>query len=135
MAKALTVYRGESPPGEIYKAPGLLSPVRRESGAGGPGASPLFSFAVCHAIVNRSIPLTDQGRNHVFVASDRGIVEQRKVKLGVRHDGLRAVTEGLKENAWVVVDGIETVQAGMTVKPERVTMPTRSETPRNEHGQ
>lgn len=75
--------------------------------------------------------LTDQGRNDVFVVSDRDVVERRTVRLGERLDGLRVVKEGLKEGEWVVVDGLHAVKAYMTVKPERVAMPTRSSTPRN----
>jgi hypothetical protein len=78
--------------------------------------------------------MTDQGLKYLFVVSDRDVVERRTVRLGDRHDGLRTVKEGLKEGEWVVVDGLEAVRADMTVRPERVAMPTRSTTPRDTRG-
>ncbi|MEJ7638945.1 MAG: efflux RND transporter periplasmic adaptor subunit [Singulisphaera sp.] len=52
-------------------------------------------------LVSEAAVLTDQGRNYVFVVSDRDVVERRTVRLGERFDGLRAVKEGLKEAEWI----------------------------------
>jgi RND family efflux transporter MFP subunit len=103
--------------------PGLFARVRLVTGA--PSKA---------LLVSGDAVLTDQGQRYLFVVSDRDVVERRTVKLGMLHDDLRAVKEGLKEGEWVVVDGLETVKAGMTVKPERVAMPTRSSTPVNGRG-
>jgi RND family efflux transporter MFP subunit len=85
-------------------------------------------------LVSEGAVLTLLGQSYLFVVDDRDVVERRTVRLGVLHDGLRAVKEGLKEGEWVVV-GIAAVKAGMTVKPERVAMPTRTSTPLNRRGQ
>jgi RND family efflux transporter MFP subunit len=80
-------------------------------------------------LVSERAVVTDQGRSYLWLVGDRDVVERRAVRLGKQHDGLRAVEEGLAEGEWVVVDGLEGMRAGMTVKPERVAMPTPSATP------
>jgi multidrug efflux system membrane fusion protein len=92
--------------------PGLFARIRLITSA------PTRALLVAEGAV-----LTDQGRKYVFVVDDRGVIERRPVKLGEVHDGLRAVKEGLKDDEWVVVDSLNGVKSGMTVKPERVTMP------------
>ena len=91
-----------------FLLPGLFARVR------------LITSAPSRALlVSEGAVLTDQGRNYLFVVSDRDVVERRTVRLGERYDGLRAVKEGLKEGEWVVVDGLDAVKADMTVKPEQ----------------
>jgi RND family efflux transporter MFP subunit len=100
--------------------PGLFARVRLVTG---PASKAL--------LVSEGAVLTLLGQSYLFVVNDRDVVERRTVRLGVLHDGLRAVKEGLKEGEWVVV-GVTAMKAGMTVKPERVAMPTRTTMPRND---
>jgi membrane fusion protein, multidrug efflux system len=101
--------------------PGLFARVRLVTGPA--------SKAV---LVSEGAVLTDREERYLFVVNDRDVVERRTVRLGALHDDLRAVKEGLKEGEWVVVGGLEAMKAGMTVKPERVAMPTRTTMPRND---
>jgi multidrug efflux pump subunit AcrB len=57
----------------------------------------------------------------VLVVNDKGVVERRSVTVGQQHEGLRVVTTGLKESAWVVVGGPEGLRPGMAVRtrPEK----------------
>ena len=79
--------------------------------------------------------LSDQGQKYLYVVSEQGVVERRPVKLGVYHDGLRVVNEGLKADEWVVVGSFMKVKPGMTIKPEKIAMPTGSATPSTGDGQ
>jgi multidrug efflux system membrane fusion protein len=66
---------------------------------------------------------TDQGLKFVYVVNDEGVAERRDVTLGRLSDGLQVVTEGLKPEDWVVVNGIQRVRDGAKVEPKRVPMP------------
>jgi RND family efflux transporter MFP subunit len=66
---------------------------------------------------------TDQGLKFVYVVNDQGVAERRDVTLGRLSDGLQVVTEGLKPEDWVVVNGIQRVRDGAKVEPKRVPMP------------
>jgi RND family efflux transporter MFP subunit len=66
---------------------------------------------------------TDQGLRFVYVVNDKNVVERRDVTLDRRADGLQAVSEGLKPDDLVVVNGIQRVRDGATVDPKRVPMP------------
>ncbi len=103
--------------------PGLFARVRLVSSA------PFKALLVAEGAV-----LTNQGQKYLYVVNARGVTELRRVKLGMDHDGLRAVNEGLKDDEWVVVDSLNRVKPGTTIKPEKVAMPTGSSTPRNGRG-
>jgi multidrug efflux system membrane fusion protein len=45
------------------------------------------------------------------------------VKLGISEDGMRVVTEGLKPDDWVVVDGVQRARPGTKVNPTRAGSP------------
>jgi membrane fusion protein, multidrug efflux system len=47
----------------------------------------------------------------------------RAVRLGALHHGLREITEGLKQGEWVIINGLQQVRPGVTVKPKLLEMP------------
>jgi RND family efflux transporter MFP subunit len=70
---------------------------------------------------------TDQGQKIVYVVDPDNKVVSRPVWLGALHDGLREITEGLKPGERVIVNGLQQVRAGITVEPNVVDMPNRSQ--------
>jgi multidrug efflux system membrane fusion protein len=60
---------------------------------------------------------SDQGQRYVLVANAKNVVEYRPVKIGGRHDRLRVITDGLRADDWVIVNGLQRVRPGVTVKP------------------
>ena len=68
---------------------------------------------------------TEQGRKFVYVVNDKNAVERRYVTLARAVDGLQAVSDGLKAEDWVVVNGMQRVRAGVQLKkdPRRAPMP------------
>jgi RND family efflux transporter MFP subunit len=66
---------------------------------------------------------TDQGQKFVYVIGEDGKAEYRRIKVGKLHNGMRVVTEGLKSEEMVVVNGLQRVRPGMEVKPEVIPMP------------
>src|SRR5262249_779563 len=69
---------------------------------------------------------TDQGQKVVYVVDKDNKVVSRPVRLGVLHDGLREITDGLKPGERVVVNGLQQVQPGTTVDPKLVDMPRQN---------
>src|SRR5581483_8027838 len=67
---------------------------------------------------------TDQGQKIVYVLDQENRVLSRPVRLGALHEGLRAITDGLKPGERVIVNGLQLVRPGMTVEPNVVEMPT-----------
>lgn len=67
---------------------------------------------------------TDQGQKIVFVVGADNKVAVRPVQLGGLHDGLREITDGLKADDRVVVNGLLLVRPGQSVEPQLVAMPT-----------
>ena len=65
---------------------------------------------------------TDQSKRFVMVVGQDNKVDYREVKLGPSVDGLRVVTEGLKADERIVVNGLQRVRPGATVAPEPVVM-------------
>src|SRR5262249_52942623 len=66
---------------------------------------------------------TDQGIRFVYVVNDQNVAERRDVHLGELSDGLQVVTEGLKPEDWVIVNGIQRVRDQAKVDPKRIPMP------------
>lgn len=67
---------------------------------------------------------TDQGQKYVLVVNDQSIVEKRFVKPGpLQDDGLRVITDGLKQGEWIVVNGLQRARPGKPVAPQRAEMP------------
>lgn len=66
---------------------------------------------------------TDQGNKFVYVVNDQNVAEYRAVKLGpTADDGLRVIPEGLNPGDRVIINGIQRVRPGVTVKPHDVAM-------------
>lgn len=64
-----------------------------------------------------------QGTYAVFVVGTDGKASFSPVKLGLKFDNAWAVEEGLKVGELVIVEGVQTVKDGMTVKPQEVPFP------------
>ncbi len=62
---------------------------------------------------------TSQAGRYVLVVKDDGMVEQRMVKLGSRQGDMQVVTDGLKPDDMVVVNGIQRARPGAKVTPVR----------------
>ncbi len=69
---------------------------------------------------------TDQGQKIVYVVDGDNRVATRPVQLGALHDGLREITDGLKPDERVIVNGLQHVQPGQIVDPNLVDMPESS---------
>jgi RND family efflux transporter MFP subunit len=70
---------------------------------------------------------TDQGRKFVYIVNGQNVVERRDVTLGRLNDGLQVVSEGVKPEDWVIVNGIQRVRDAAKVDPKRVAMPGTAE--------
>jgi RND family efflux transporter MFP subunit len=66
---------------------------------------------------------SDQGQRYLLVVNDKNIVEYRPVTGGTLHGSLRVISAGLKPDDWVIVNGIQRVRPGLTVKPIQAPMP------------
>jgi RND family efflux transporter MFP subunit len=91
--------------------PGLFVRVRV------PLSGPHRALLVADRVVD-----SDQGRKVVYALNENNVVEQRLVRLGKLHDGLREIESGLEPGQRVVVDGIQRVRGGMTVEPRLMEM-------------
>lgn len=97
--------------------PGLFARVRLITGA-----------PVKVLLIPEHAFISDSKGHGVLVVNERNVVEFRRVYLGDVYDGLRAITDGLKENDWVVTGrGDWSVPPGATIVPERVDLPAPSE--------
>ncbi len=72
---------------------------------------------------------SDQGQRYVLITNPQNVVEYRPVKIGDRHDRLRVITDGLKLDDWVIVNGLQRVRPGVTVKPVQAPPETVTEEP------
>jgi RND family efflux transporter MFP subunit len=70
---------------------------------------------------------TDQGQKFVYVVNKDNVVERRDITPGRVREGLLVIKEGLKKSDWVIVNGIQRVRDGMTVKPKKSPMPGAAE--------
>jgi membrane fusion protein (multidrug efflux system) len=59
----------------------------------------------------------EQGGSFVFVVKDDDTVESRPVQLGVSHDGMQQIVDGLAVGERVIADGVQKVRVGSKVKP------------------
>lgn len=76
--------------------------------------------------VNERAIGTDQDKKFVFVVDDANKAVWRQVRLGPPSDGLRVVTDGLKEGERIVVNGLQRVRPGAVLAPEIVPMEATS---------
>ena len=58
-----------------------------------------------------------QGSFSLFVVNDDGKVEQRKVSVGPKVNRLQIITSGLKPGETVVLEGVQKLRNGMSIKP------------------
>jgi RND family efflux transporter MFP subunit len=113
--------RGVFPNTERLLSPGLYAKLRLPVGP--PHRSILIS--------QRAIR-TDQDKDSVYVVDQDNKITYRRVRLGaIEDDGLRGVKErrsaddkeGLSEDDWVVVDGLQRITGtGVTVRTKRIPM-------------
>ena len=69
------------------------------------------------AVVIPQVALVEtQGGTHVYVVGDDDKVEARKVDLGVTYGHLQVIRNGVKQGDRVIVQGVQKVRPGMTVK-------------------
>jgi RND family efflux transporter MFP subunit len=60
--------------------------------------------------------MADQGRKFVLVADEHDLVQRRDVEVGKLEDGYRVILRGLGGDDRVLVEGLQLVRRGMTVK-------------------
>jgi membrane fusion protein, multidrug efflux system len=65
---------------------------------------------------------TDQNKKYVMVVDAKDKAQYREVTLGVSVDGMRVILTGLKAGERIVVNGLQRVRPGVTIKPEMVAM-------------
>ncbi|TAK62405.1 MAG: efflux RND transporter periplasmic adaptor subunit [Methylobacter sp.] len=65
---------------------------------------------------------TDQAQRFVWVVNQENQVEYRKVELGAHIGQSRVITQGLKPEDWIVIEGIQKLRPGIKVSPERSTV-------------
>jgi len=66
---------------------------------------------------------TDQGQKIVYVVGEDNKVSTRPVRVGKVYAGLREITDGLKANDRVIVNGLQQVRPGLVVEPKLADMP------------
>ena len=106
-------WRGVFPNKEQVLLPGLFGRVRVPIGR--PHRALLVS--------DRALD-TDQGQKILYLVNEKNEVVARPVRVAALHDGLREITDGLKPDERVIVNGLQQVRPGMTVEPKLVEMPT-----------
>lgn len=65
---------------------------------------------------------TDQNKKFVMVVDAKDKAQYREVILGPSVDGMRVILSGLKAGERIVVNGLQRVRPGVTIKPEMVAM-------------
>ena len=67
---------------------------------------------------------TDQSLKFLYLLGPENKVRYQRVTLGaLQPDGLRVIETGLTKDDWVIVSGLQQIQARMEVSPDRVPMP------------
>jgi membrane fusion protein (multidrug efflux system) len=74
-------------------------------------------------VVPESAVAIDQTGPYVFVVGEDNKVEQRRLRLGARREGLAVVEDGIKPGDRVVVQGQQRIRAGMIVAPQPAPAP------------
>lgn len=69
-------------------------------------------------LVPQRAVLDQQGGTYVLVVKADDTVEQRPVRIGVLHDGMQQVTEGLSAGERVIAEGVQKARAGGKVVPK-----------------
>jgi len=100
--------RGVFPNADGRLVPGLF--VRLRMPVGEPAEQLLVSERAIAA---------DQRGDYVLVVDDQNKVQYRPVKLGLLHNGMYVVKEGVDAKDWIVVNGLQYARPDSTVTPER----------------
>jgi len=107
--------------GVLANADGLLSPgffarmrVR--------GSAPYSAMLV----PDRAIA-TDQAQRFVWVVNQEQKVEYRQVVLGAHVGQFRVITQGLKADEWVVIEGMQKLMPSLQVNAERISLESKGE--------
>ena len=66
---------------------------------------------------------TEQGQKYVLVVDEKNVIQYKPVKIGQVDGGLRVIVDGLTETDKVIINGLQRVRAGLTVKPVVGPMP------------
>lgn len=78
-------------------------------------------------LVNERAVGTDQNKKYVMVVGADNTATYREVTLGAHVNGLRIVTQGLKADERVVVNGLQRIRPGTLVAPQPVEMDAKAE--------
>ncbi len=78
-------------------------------------------------LINERAIGTDQNKKYVMVVKPDNTIEYREITVGVRSEGLRVVTAGLKAEERIVVNGLQRIRPGALVAPEMVAMKPTAE--------
>jgi RND family efflux transporter MFP subunit len=70
----------------------------------------------------RSVTETENGPV-VYVVNDEGKVEAQSVDAAQVHEGLRVITAGLEPGASVIVEGLQSIRPGLSVRSEPANLP------------
>jgi len=65
---------------------------------------------------------TDQDKKYVLVVDKKGAVAYREIKLGALHGNLRVIASGLSADERIVVNGVQRVRPGQTVRAHMAPM-------------
>jgi membrane fusion protein, multidrug efflux system len=102
--------RAEFPnPGRIF-LPGMFARIQVAA------AAPKVALLVPDAAIG-----AEQARKFVLVVDNENVARPKYVKLGPVVDGLRVITEGLKAEDNVIVNGLVKARAGAKVTPQAAT--------------
>ncbi len=70
---------------------------------------------------------TDQAQRFVWAVNQDNQVEYRQVVLGAHIGQSRVITQGLKPDEWVVIEGLQKLKPGIKVNPQRISLAERHE--------
>ncbi len=71
----------------------------------------------------------DQLGPYVLGVDDKNVVQRRGVKLGTEVKDLTVITEGLKEQEWVITNGLLLAIPGKQVTPVKASAPNSEQPP------
>jgi RND family efflux transporter MFP subunit len=86
-----------------------------------PASGRYLTLLIPDAAVN-----TDQNERYLLIVGANDVVERRPVKLGALFGTLRSITDGLRPGERVIVNGMQSAQAGAKVIAHEVPVPTES---------
>jgi RND family efflux transporter MFP subunit len=89
-----------------YLTPGLFVHVRI------PFGKPHPALLVSERAIGR-----DQKQKFLLAVNKDNVVEYRRVKVGALRDGLREIQSGIRADDWIIVNGLQRVRPGVTVRP------------------